>query len=81
MNTETKVHEYHLKTSNRAYGQTAQEIYTRAYNAGKTDAIKEFVQKVKDDIDRLPRKVGHIPIADVDIILSYRMKEALGNEG
>ena len=81
MNTETKVREYHLKTSNRAYGQTAQEIYTRAYNAGKTDAIKEFVQKVKDDIDRLPRKVGHIPIADVDIILSYRMKEALGNEG
>ncbi len=77
MNTETRVHEYHLRTSNRACGQTAQAIYTRAYNAGKTDAIKEFVQKVKDDIDRLPRKVGRIHITDVDIILSYRMKEIL----
>ena len=51
MNTETKVHEYHLRTSNRACGQTvAQEIYTRAYNAGKSDAILEFVDMVKKDI-------------------------------
>lgn len=50
MNTETKVHEYHLRTSNRACGQTAQAIYTRAYNAGKSDAILEFVEMVKKDI-------------------------------
>ena len=50
MNTETKLHEYQVRTSNRAYGQTAQEIYTRAYNAGKSDAILEFVDMVKKDI-------------------------------
>lgn len=50
MNTETKLHEYQVKTSNRACGQTAQEIYTRAYNAGKSDAILEFVERVKKDI-------------------------------
>ena len=51
MNTETKVHEYQVITSNRACGQTvAQEIYTRAYNAGKSDAILEFVEMVKKDI-------------------------------
>ena len=50
MNTETRVHEYHLRTSNRAYEQTAQEIYARGYNVGKSDAILEFVEMVKKDI-------------------------------
>lgn len=51
MNTETKVHDYQVITSNRACGQTvAQEIYARAYNAGKSDAILEFVERVKKDI-------------------------------
>ena len=76
MNTEMEVHEYHLRTSNRAYGKTAQAIY----NEGRKDAINEFVKKVKDDIDRLPRKAGHIPIVDVDIILSYHMKEMTKDE-
>lgn len=77
MNTETKVHEYQVKTSNRAYGQTAQEIYTRAYNAGKSDAILEFVDMVRKDIKKLPHEMGFISRDDVSTILTKRMDEVL----
>lgn len=83
MNTETKVHEYHLKTSNRAYGQTvAQEIYKRAYNAGKSDAIQAFVGRVKKDIGHM-KFIGNNDFAikrEIEQVIDKRMKEALGDK-
>lgn len=75
INTETEVHEYHLITSNRHCGQTAQEIYTRAYNAGKSDAIREFVDMVRKDVKKLPHEMGFISRDDVSTILTKRMDE------
>lgn len=43
MNTETKVHEHDMK-------KEKYDIYKKAYNAGKSDAILEFVEMVKKDI-------------------------------
>ena len=50
INTESEIYEYKIKMSNRHCGKTAQAIYTEAYNAGKSDAILEFVEMVKRDI-------------------------------
>ena len=58
---------------------TETKLYEHNMAQTKADIIQVFVKKVKDDIDRLPRKAGCIPIADVDIILSYRMKEMIDN--
>lgn len=79
MNTETKVHEYRLRTSNRACGQTAQEIYTRGYNAGKLDAIKEFAERLKQDVIDIHDWPGNTD--RMLKIIDKRMREALGDEG
>lgn len=43
MNTEMKVRDHDNFMA-------VHDIYTRAYNAGKTDAIKVFVERIKKDI-------------------------------
>ncbi len=44
MNTEMKVRDHDNFMS-------VHDIYTRAYNAGKTDVIKVFVERIKKDIE------------------------------
>lgn len=73
MNTETRVHEYHLKTSSRACGKTAQVIY----NEGRKDAINKFVEAVRKDIKKLPCEMGFVSKVDVNMILSHHMQEML----
>jgi len=86
MNTETKVHEYHLRTSNRACGQTTQEIYIKGYNDGKSggyndgksDAIKEFAERLKQDVIDMHDWPGNTD--RMLKIIDKRMKETLGDE-
>lgn len=81
MNTETKVHEYQVITSNRACGQTvAQEIYARAYNAGKSDAILEFVDMVKKDIKKLLGRDLYVHKEYLFRVLDSRKDEVLKNQ-
>lgn len=74
MNTETKVHEHNMAQFEEKYG-----VYRNAYNAGKSDVIQAFVERVKksleqyDDTDGIKKKY-------VIQILDKYLKEALGNE-
>jgi hypothetical protein len=75
MNTEMKVRDYDNFMA-------VHDVYTRAYNAGKTDVIKIFVERIKKDI-------GHMKFIDgnafaikreIEQVINKRMREALGNE-
>ena len=69
MNTETRVHEHNMAQFEEKYG-----TYRRAFNAGKSDALKEYAERVKKSLQQYE---------DTDLIkqiLDKYLKEALGNE-
>lgn len=47
MNTETKVHEHNMAQSEEKYG-----VYRNAYDAGKSDALKEYAERVKKSLEQ-----------------------------
>lgn len=61
--------------------ESAQEIYTRAYNAGKSDAILEFVEIVKKDIGHM-KFIGNNDFAikrEIEQVINKRMREVIDN--
>lgn len=75
MNTETKIHEHDMEKY---------DTYRNAYNAGKSDALKEFVSQVTDRLNKHNDLIGVNGIVHekaVIKVLNEYMKEALGDEG
>lgn len=75
MNTEMKVRDHDNFMA-------VHDIYTRAYNAGKTDVIKIFVERIKKDIGHM-KFIGCNDFAikrEIEQVINKRMREALGNE-
>lgn len=75
MNTEMKVRDHDNFMA-------VHDIYTRAYNAGKTDVIKAFVERIKKDIGHM-KFIGGNDFAikrEIEQIIDKRTREALGDE-